>query len=212
MRSSPKHEPPGLPGPPLPLPTRGTCFQRKKALQVSGQGSGVYEPKLPQAAGSYSFQEGIMLMNIYMLHEGCRLAWPHIAPLIYSSECDDSLFSLLREEPPTIPAIPWLCAALFRKRGPVLLNRMLGTVFINHEKRVTGIALTKRPAAPFAYALKTDSSLDSDPCKTPKTVIYRPVTCDPLSKLLVSPLITPIVVPYIIPYITPFKEFRLWLM
>ena len=36
--------------------------------------------------------------------------------------------------------------------------------------------------------------------------------CEPLSKLLVSPLITPIVVPYIIPYITPFKEFRQWLM
>ena len=34
------------------------------------------------------------------------------------------------------------------------------------------------------------------------------VSCEPLSKLLVSPLITLIVVPYIIPYITPFKEFR----
>ena len=38
------------------------------------------------------------------------------------------------------------------------------------------------------------------------------MSCEPLSKLLVSPLITPIVVPYIIPYITPFKEFRLWFM
>ena len=33
--------------------------------------------------------------------------------------------------------------------------------------------------------------------------------CEPLSKLLVSPLISPIVLPYIIPHITPFKEFRL---
>ena len=30
-------------------------------------------------------------------------------------------------------------------------------------------------------------------------------TCEPLSKLLVSPLITPIVVPYIIPYVSPLQ-------
>ena len=38
---------------------------------------------------------------------------------------------------------------------------------------------------------------------------YAPDVCEPLSKLLVSPLMTPTIVPYMIPYITPFEEFRL---